>query len=155
GNITVAISGVTVTGGHDNDGLGGAGIVGGNPNPPDTTTLSNCVVTGNQTTSTATSSPGGGVQYIGGSLSISNCTISNNSSSSSPGGGIDFETLTPHPGTFTLTNSTVSGNTLTNSDPTAFIGGAGVHVQAMSGSTVTMTGDTFTNNIASGSGVTG
>jgi hypothetical protein len=92
---------------------------------------------------------------MGGSLSISNCTISNNSSKSSPGGGIDFETLTPHPGTFTLTNSTVSGNTLTNSDPTAFIGGAGVHVQAMSGSTVTMTGDTFTNNIATGSGVTG
>jgi hypothetical protein len=95
GNITVAISGVTVTGGHDNDGFGGAGIIGGNPSPPDTTTLSNCVVTGNQTTSTATNSPGGGIQYIGGSLSISNCTISNNSSGTSPGGGIDYGTLTP------------------------------------------------------------
>ncbi|TMD98311.1 MAG: hypothetical protein E6I76_04655 [Chloroflexi bacterium] len=152
GNVTVAISGVTITGGHDQDGFGGAGIIGGNPSPPDTTTLSNCVVTNNTTTSSSsTNSPGGGIQYIGGALSIDSCTISDNSSGSSPGGGVDFETLSPHIGSFSLTNSTVSGNTLTNKDASAFVGGGGVHAQAEPGSTVALTGDTFTGNTATGS----
>jgi Bacterial Ig-like domain (group 3)/Bacterial Ig-like domain (group 1)/Putative Ig domain/Invasin, domain 3/Domain of unknown function (DUF4214) len=149
GNVTVSISKVTVTGGHDGtDHFGGAGIISGHPSPADSTTLSNCVVTGNHTTTSRTNSPGGGIQNIGGNLTISDCTVSNNSSNSSAGGGLDFETLTQSPGNLTMTGSTVSGNSMTNTS-TSERGGAGARVQAMAGSTVTLSGDTFTGNTAS------
>jgi Bacterial Ig-like domain (group 3)/Bacterial Ig-like domain (group 1)/Putative Ig domain/Domain of unknown function (DUF4214)/Invasin, domain 3 len=153
GNVATSISNVTIAGGRDvTDGYGGAGIIGGSPASTDSATLSSCVVTDNHTTTQATISYGGGVAFMGGNLAVSGCTISDNSSNSSSGGGIDYQTSSPHVGTFTLTNSTVTGNSLTNTDAQGtLVGGAGVHVAALPGSTVTMSGDTFADNTATSS----
>ncbi|HEY2705903.1 MAG TPA: putative Ig domain-containing protein [Candidatus Dormibacteraeota bacterium] len=153
GNVTVAISGVTITGGHDTgDGFGGAGIIGGNASPADSLTLSSCAVTGNTVTSTGTASPGGGISWAGGNLTISGCTISNNDSGTSAGGGVSFTTPTAASGSLSITGSTITGNTARSADPSNLIGGGGIYVHAVAGSTVSIRNDTLTGNSVTATG---
>jgi hypothetical protein len=156
GNVDVTIDGVTVSGGHDaHDNVGGAGIISGfqgaGGTNPDHTTVSNCVVTNNHTSSTtATTRPGGGIQNIGGNLTITNCTISNNSSGSSEGGGVYYDSHSPSTGTLAVSGSTFSGNTLANTSG-VFLGGAGLKALGPPASQYLISNSVFTNNVASSS----
>jgi predicted outer membrane repeat protein len=77
----------------------------------------------------ASSGNGGGIENLGGTLTVTNSTFSNNSAGGS-GGAIAEE------GTLTITNSTFSNNSATT------LGGAIV----MSNGTMTVTNSTFSNN---------
>jgi len=81
---------------------------------------------------------GGGIENeSNGNLTVSNCTISNNSALN--GGGIDHRTN----GNLTITNSTISGNA------TSFYGG-GIYID--SGGTVKLFNSTFSGNNAPNNG---
>ena len=92
---------------------------------------------------------GGGIRnYEGATLTISNTTICTNTvaaTSGSHGGGGIFTT-----GTLILNNSTISGNTVSTSggSPSAAYGG-GIY---LGGGTLTLNNTSITNNSASGSG---
>ncbi|MCY2972613.1 MAG: hypothetical protein NTZ30_18380 [Planctomycetota bacterium] len=83
-----------------------------------------------------TGSSGGGI-YNGGTLTVTNSTISGNTTGSS-GGGIY------NGGTLTVTNSTISGNTASN-------GGGGIN-NSRNGGTLTISNSTLSGNIATAYG---
>jgi len=91
---------------------------------------------------------GGGINNYGGTLTLTNSTVSGNTSAGSYGGGIANGAAT-----LILTNSTVSGNTSSNSD------GGGIGNQGIATVTnSTVSGNTAWGNgggIANGSGFTG
>jgi hypothetical protein len=146
-----SISGVTISGGTENTGVGGGGIISGSIN--NVLTLTDCVISGNSATG-AGSFGGGGVSHAGGSLTISGCTISGNSTSAS-GGGVGFSAgdplgRFPSAGTLTVSGSTFSGNTATSTG-----GGAGLDLfdYNLSTSVYTLSTSTFSgNNATNGSG---
>src|SRR5262245_23735802 len=100
GVLAITMSGMTITGGTLGSGDGG-GLYIANEN----VTLNSVIITGNATTTTTTNSGGGIGVASNGLLTITNSTISGNSSSGA-GGGIYFY----YNGQLVLTNSTVSGN---------------------------------------------
>ncbi|HEY8188707.1 MAG TPA: hypothetical protein VIF64_21755, partial [Pyrinomonadaceae bacterium] len=102
-----SISGVTVSGGRENTGVGGGGIISGSIT--NVLTLSNCVISGNSATGAGTFG-GGGVSHAGGNLTISGCTFSGNSTSGS-GGAVGYSAgdplgRFPSTGTLAVTGST-------------------------------------------------
>ena len=110
-NFNFSISGVTVNGGKETTGVGGGGIIAGSIN--NTTTITDCVISGNSASGVGTLG-GGGMQVMGGSLTITGTTFSTNSTISS-GGGLSYTAgdpliRTPSNGTLTITGSTFSGN---------------------------------------------
>lgn len=120
---------MTITGGNA---IEGGGIFNGFS---DSLTLTNMSISGNNA-----SLGGGGIwSGFGGQLTIINSTISNNTVTDSiggaTGGGI-------HANGFTLTNSTVSGNSTSGGN------GSGGGIWALN--FVTITGSTITNNSAAG-----
>jgi hypothetical protein len=154
GNVNITISGVTISGGHsESDHLGGAGIIGGCETPgcpsgPDSTTIQNSVITNNHANSTTpnnTTSPGGGVQIIGGNLTIANVTFTNNTSGSSQGGGVYYNTHSPSTGSLNITSSIFDGNGMTSNQP-GFAGGGALAIVALPGSTIHIKFTTFINN---------
>lgn len=98
-----SISGVTIKGGNTPD--GGGGIVTGSFN--NSTTISNCVFDDNHTI--GNSSPGGAIWNVGGTLNVSSCTFTGNSSANSAGGAIAMDNLDP--GDLTITGSSFINNT--------------------------------------------
>jgi hypothetical protein len=141
GDVAVSISNVTISGGQG-DLYGGGGIVAGDPG--DVLTVSNCVITGNSTTAT---NNGGGISFSGGGdLIIQNGTvISNNTATQGIGGGIFFDNGT-NPGSLTITNSTISGNTATAGAGAGQ--GGGIFIGVFTGSTATIARSVFANNSA-------
>ncbi len=136
GNVTVNISGVTISGGTGTA-FGGGGILAGGPG--DNTTLDHVVITGN----TAPGQQGGGIGYGGGgNLTITNSDITNNSSDF--GGGVAFNQTT-NAGNLTITNSIISGNTAANAS-----GASGGGLAVTGNNTVTINSSTFANNTLSG-----
>lgn len=128
-NATVAINGLTVTGGKQSSGLGG-GIyldLGG------TLSMDNSQVVGNSALW------GGGIYNNDGTLTLKGCTISSNSATFSQGGGIyNF-------GSLTITNSTVTGNSAVET------GGGIFHTNG----TATLLNSTLSwNSAKSGGGIT-
>ncbi len=115
--FTVAISGLTVTGGRAPNNESGGGISNGG-----TLSLSNCVVSGN--TAPGIEVAGGGI-YSTRTLTISDCTISGNASSG--GGGILV-----FGGSINITRSTISGNAAT-------FNGGGLLIRDASGSLINTT----------------
>lgn len=94
GGVAVSMSGLTITGGSDGS-FGGGGIIGGSASATtaDSLTLNTVTVTNNASAvgaPTATNKFGGGIQFVGGSLTITNSTISDNTSNSSPGTGVAY-----------------------------------------------------------------
>jgi immunoglobulin I-set domain protein len=111
-NFTFSISGVTISGGKETTAVGGGGMIAGSVG--NSTSVSNCVISGNSATGAGTLG-GGGLLVTGGSLTITGTTFSSNSTSSS-GGGLGYtagdpQGITPSTGTLTVSGSTFSGNT--------------------------------------------
>jgi hypothetical protein len=97
--VTASLSGLTITGGSVGTGFGIAGVGGGIVNQG-ALTISDSVITGN-----AAGNDGGGIcSYSATSLSLSNCTIGNNTAAA--GAGI----YSAGSGTFSATNCTITGN---------------------------------------------
>ena len=126
-----SISGVTITGGQD-DTAGGAGILAGSGSGqlPGWLYLIDCVLTDNHANtggSTATDRPGGALQFVGGSLTLQNTVVSDNSSGDSPGSGVMYDALGSADYGFDselrVVGSTFSRNSLT-SGPGVTNGGA-------------------------------
>ncbi len=150
GGVFVTIDGVTVTGGRSGPGsVGGAGILAGSTG--DSTTLTNCVVSNNQVLGTATNTPGGGIQQIGGDLVVYGCRFSANSSGTSDGGAIWYQQLGADAGSLTVTGSTFDGNV---SNATANQGGGAIGL-AGTNATYSVSGSTFTANQATAAAATG
>jgi len=138
GGVDTSISGLTLRGGNDGT-FGGAGVIAGSGNSdiPDSLTIDNSTITGNQTSSAATYLPGGAVQFIGGSLTISNSTISNNSSGNSDGSAIFYQGQGIVAGErLTITGSTFTGNSTGASGAIVVDGGsAALHYNRLTGNT--------------------
>jgi len=135
-NFTVGLSGMTITGGNGTQFLNVSPAPGGGILNSGTLTISDCVITGNQTAPNL--SYGGAIYNNSGTLTIIGTTISNNVARSpgfSNGGGISSQS-----GTLIVTNSTISGNTVNS---TAGGNGGGIHI--FSGNLI-VTNCTISNN---------
>ena len=148
GDLT--INSATIQNGFSGNEYGGGLLVGSDAK----LTLFNSSVTGNKATTS-----GGGIANVGGAVTLTNSTVSNNEATNYTGGGIENRE-----GILTLTNSSLSGNragngggifdfrgtvTLTNSSITdnhVFNGGGGI-LTALD-SAVTLIGSTVARNTA-------
>jgi len=124
--FTLNFSGVTIANGNSSTWGGGIANEG-------TLNISNCVIT-NCLASGAGNGYGGGIDNYQGTVTVTNCTISNNSSANE-GGGIRNEN-----GTVTIIESTISGNTSDN--------GGGVVNYSTTESSVDVIRSTICNNNA-------
>lgn len=131
--ITVAISGLTITGGSDDYGGG----IRSNYSQNDLT-LDGVIVTGNAATD------GGGGISTSGKLTVRNSTISDNTAAGSLGGG-GILRLGNGTGTLTVENSTISGNT-------ASVGGGLALTTSERQAVLRISGSTFADNTATGIG---
>ncbi len=133
---SVALSGLTITGGSASTG-------GGLYNQSGTLSLTNCTVTGSSATNGGGVFTGGvynydyGYTYYG-TTTLTNCTVSGNSAST--GGGVFSSSY----GTTTLDNTNVSGNSASNN-------GGGVETVGYD-STTTLTNCTVSGNTAGNNG---
>lgn len=150
-SFNFAISGVTITGGKETTAVGGGGIIAGSIN--NTTSITNCVISGNSATGAGTLG-GGGIQTMGGSLTLTGTTLSGNSTSSS-GGGLSYTAgdplnRRPSNGTLSVSGSTFSSNTANS--PAA--GGGGADLFNFNGSigAYDINSSSFSGNTASTSG---
>ena len=125
------ISDATISGGRETTAVGGGGIIAGSIN--NTTSVTNCVISGNSATGVGTFG-GGGILFTGGSLTVTGTTFSNNSTSTS-GGGLGYTAgdplnRRPSNGTLSISGSTFSGNAAGSSAA----GGGGADVFDFNGS---------------------
>ncbi len=148
GGVNSNLSGFTVTGGADSS-FGGAGILAGSGNAAtsDVMTIDSLVVTGNQANAlqqSASNAPGGGMQFLGGKLTVTNSTFSGNGAFSSPGAGLFYEAQGQAlPESLSVSTSTFSGNHAT--DSAAVSNGGALALFGASGN-YTVTGSRFVNN---------
>lgn len=165
-NVSVSISGLTITGGSNpSDGFGGGGIIAGGPN--NALALSNCSFTANSDAGGQNGNPtplakGGALEYSGGgSLTIQNCAFANNTAAnltthSGVGGAVDYQLLnTGSAGSLSITHSTFTGNTAAGTGNGA--GGAILVVDTTNSlpRSVTINSNIFTGNRASDAGNAG
>jgi hypothetical protein len=119
GSVSLTLSGITFTHGLSNVNGGGA-IIGGSQNltNPDTITIDSSIITDNHTNTNSTTNTfgsGGGVNMAGGSLTITNTVLSNNSANGSVGLAVSYRAQGHAPvETLTITNDVFTGNTGTN-----------------------------------------
>ncbi len=140
-NFTFSISGVTITGGQDASGLGGGGfLTGGSAN---SYTITNCTFDTNAVTGVATNTPGGAIGLrVGGNLSVTGSTFTNNNAGTSHGGAISMLPTADTSTSFTVTNSTFSNNQASGE-------GGAITDQLNGGAssfTTTISNSTFTGN---------
>ncbi|MDQ2838411.1 MAG: putative Ig domain-containing protein [Actinomycetota bacterium] len=162
GGISTTISGLTVTGGADST-FGGAGIIGGSANSgtADSLSLNNVIITGNAANGadmTVSNKGGGGLQFYGGQLSITNSTISNNTSGSSYGSGVAYGAQgAASPEGLTVTNTTFSGNATANThgDTGTADGGALAVFGGGAGANYNVSNSRFVNNTSTSVGGSG
>ncbi len=160
GGVSVSLSGITFTHGLSNANGGGA-IIGGSQNltTPDTITIDSSVITDNHTNTNSTTNTfglGGGVGFAGGSLTITNSVLSNNSANGSVGLAVGYRAQGHAPvETLTITNDVFIGNTGTNAS--GQIAGGTLSAFSYSASAhFNVSGSTFANNvITSTSGTAG
>jgi hypothetical protein len=155
GGVDGTVSGLTITGGSDST-FGGAGIIAGsgNASTPDDLTVEDSVITGNnadQATPAVTNNFGGGIQFIGGALTITDSTISDNTSASSDGAAVYYQAEgAASPESFTMSGSTITGNSEVNTQNVVPTDGV-VDVGASSSSVpMSITSSTFTDNTLTG-----
>lgn len=146
-NFTFSISGVTISGGKETTAVGGGGMIAGSVG--NSTSISNCVISGNSASGVGTFG-GGGLLVTGGSLTITGTTFSSNSTTSS-GGGLGYTAgdpngITPSTGTLSVSGSTFSGNTANS----GAAGGGGADLFNFNGGSGTYSIDssTFSSNTA-------
>lgn len=154
GGVTTSISGVTITGGAVTT-FGGAGIIAssGNASTRDTLTLSNSTISNNHVNSATTNKYGGGLEFQGGSLTITNSTFSGNTSGSSSGSAVEYQHFDVASGEqLTVSGTTFSGNSTNASVSNINVGGA-LHVAGVSTAVATsVTNSRFVGNTVVGSG---
>ena len=131
----VAISGMTISNGRDVGGAGQDGF-GGGIDSTSNLTLTNVYVTGNQAVG------GGGVALGFADGVFTGCTFSGNTATLN-GGGINYEGDGGH--TLRLINSTVSGNSATNSG-----GGGIINFSQVGNSRLEVVSSTVANNTGGG-----
>ncbi len=135
-NVTTSISGIKFTNGKSSDNYGGAAILCGGPN--NVINITNCAFEGN----VAEYRGGGALALIGGgTLTVDNCTFTNNQAASlldaSSGGAILVEYSggdTPVTGSATITNCTFTSNSVTS---THYNYGGAIGVKAFNSPTTT------------------
>lgn len=160
GGVSVSMSGLTLKDGGGASAVGGptfggGAIIGGSGLAAvgDTLVLQNMVMadnTANAADATATNTPGGAVQFIGGNLSISGSTFSGNSSSGSAGGALQYQSTGVAGEGLSITGSTFTSNSVSESNPGN--GGGAVVVDDPTGSaTLSIADSTFSSNSAAGS----
>ncbi|HVV72114.1 MAG TPA: hypothetical protein VHI52_11560, partial [Verrucomicrobiae bacterium] len=165
GGTTVTLSGLTISGGHDQaDILGGAAILAGSVSstPLDNVTLQDCIVSDNHCTGPNagyTAQPGGGIQMAGGNLTVTGCTFLNNSSAASQGGAIAL--IEPSlvgglsAGSLTISGSTFSNNSMTNGSGVGPDGGGAIYINSTPAASHSISGSFFTDNrVVGNSGAT-
>jgi hypothetical protein len=154
GGVITSISGVTITNGADST-FGGAGIIAGSgtQSTTDSLTVSNTVISNNvadAATPTATNKPGGGLAMEGGVLTLTNVTVTGNSSHSSAGSGVYYQAFgTATPQSMSITGSTFSGNSVVTSNTVGQNGGALAVVGAGLATAYTVSNSSFTGNTVS------
>ncbi|HEY8301486.1 MAG TPA: putative Ig domain-containing protein [Jatrophihabitans sp.] len=148
GGVTFAISGITITGGYDTQ-WGGAGIWDGQGNLGATTidvlTISNSVITGNVETNAA-DGIGAGVQMFGGTLNITNSTISSNTATLD-GAGVYYTAFGDLPNqSLSISGTRFTANKVTVGGTTNAHGGAALSAGGPAGQSLQVTNSTFTGN---------
>ena len=131
---TLEITNSTVSGNHVN--VGGGGIYGSG-------TITNSTISGNSATPFNASAGVGGGVWTQGVLTLSGCTVSDNTAELEGGGILNF-------GTLTVTNCTISGN-MAQGKHTRSPHGGGVENYSDSAS-LEICNSTITNNVAGGGG---
>ncbi|TPW76867.1 putative Ig domain-containing protein [Schumannella sp. 10F1B-5-1] len=165
GGVDVTLRGLTVRGGVDDraqpgmggsGGFGGAGIIAGSgySSTADSLTLDSVFVMNNAvraSTSGGWNSGGGGIQFVGGSLTLTDSKILNNSSAAGSGGGVYYEAAPGLAGQkLTITNGDIANNQVT--DATTFpADGGGLSVSGSAPSS-TIAGTNFVGNAISATG---
>jgi hypothetical protein len=140
--ITVSISGMTINNGFGQDTLG-PGVSASSSGSPISLSLDHVVVS-NCTNATNVGYPhGGGVGIDGGTLTITNSTISGNSAGYS-GGGI----AVMNSSSANITNVIVDNNQVTATNGS----GGGIYLQSNPGFSSTLTNVTISNNKVTGTG---
>ena len=154
GNVTVRLYDLTITGGVDNV-YGGGAIIGGSGNSAeaDTLELRRTTIRGNTANTAAGASPanpGGGIQFIGGSLLVVDSLIENNSAGDAAGGGIVYQGMGVASGEQLLVENTVfTGNTVSAAGGEN--GGAAIEVTDLSdAATMTIRNSRFEGNTVTG-----
>ncbi|MEO7287791.1 MAG: hypothetical protein ABI140_12780, partial [Jatrophihabitantaceae bacterium] len=149
GGVDAALSGLTITGGSDST-FGGAGILAGagNATTSDLLSLDSMVIAGNAAdvaSPGSTNQNGGGLEFQGGKLTVTNTTFSNNTAHSSQGSGLFYQaTGTSSPEGLTVTGSTFSANSATNTNGSPVNNGGALALQG--GTTFAVSGSRFVNN---------
>jgi hypothetical protein len=136
-NLTVTISGLTISNGR---GMNGGGLqVVNNSN----VTIDGCFITGNTALPVSGGGAGGGVAIFSSNVTFRGCTLSGNRAERR-GGAIYFQPSTFSGGrTLSLTNCTLSGNQVS---PTG-VGGNAIQVESLGGTNgLDMTNCTIANN---------
>lgn len=147
GRTLVTISGLTIQGGREADGYGGAGILAGSvtSTPKDVLNLNNCILQNNLCRTNTTQEPGGAIQMAAGDLNISGCAFNNNSSGQSFGGAI-FILAQSVVSSLNITNSTFVNNSVTNNSGAGPDGGGAIMIATPAGSVHNLIGCTFATN---------
>ncbi|HEU5270402.1 MAG TPA: discoidin domain-containing protein [Jatrophihabitans sp.] len=158
GGVSVTISGVTITNGRDGS-FGGGAILDGSEylSNPDLLQISDSVISNSQSDVDSPDSadqPGGGLYMLGGTLSLTNVTVTGNSSNSSPGAGVFYHAVgTAGPQLLTITGSSFSGNLTANIGAYGTSGGAlGLASDNPSGISYLVSNTSFIGNTANSSG---
>ena len=136
--LTVSISGLKITNGYAPfylDGRAGSDSGGGVANIGSTLTIVNCTISNNRSDYNAFWSRGGAGVYNSGVLSITNSTVSGNSSAGYGGGILNDNRMT-------ITNCTISSNTTSN----GFYNGGGGGINNLGGAALTITNSTIAGN---------
>src|SRR5690554_3104218 len=153
GGVTVQLRNLTISGGVDNT-HGGGGIIAGSYNAatPDTLIITDSVFTNNRANTNAentTNRPGGAIQFIGGTLSVTGSSFTQNSSGSSAGGAIAYQAVGHSGQSLTISDSVFSENS-TRSVGALPNGGAAVVIDDTGNFTdLSITGSNFINNSSS------
>jgi len=151
GGVHVALSSLSVEHGDDST-FGGAGIIGGSGNQAqiDTLSLSNVRLglnRANEADPNVTNNPGGGLQFVGGNLTITNSSFESNTSRSSPGSAVAFKASGTAAGQgLTVSGSSFSANVATSSAGLANGGALDIQVQGGLTAPISVTNSTFTGN---------
>jgi CSLREA domain-containing protein len=153
---TVGLSGLTARDGMTSNSGGFPTSAGGGIRNSATLTMTDVIVTANQTQLGVTSSSGsGGGIFNEGTLTMTNCSVTGNTTgvSSSSGSGNDGGGIANIGGTMTLTNCVVNGNSTGATTHSSGTAGNGGGIFSILGP-ITLTNTTISNNVT-GSGPSG
>lgn len=148
GGTTVTLTNLVFKSGTTSE-YGGAAIIDGSgltTAASDVLHVSGCDFVSNAVSGSATNTPGGAIQFIGGSLTVSDSTFTTNDAGSSEGGAVYYQASAVAPSqTLSIMNSTFSGNKVGVGSVTVG-GGAIAIVDGSNAATMSISGSTFAGN---------